>query len=188
MDEFTDYLKSIIGSDERFTINPHVIKDWGGVIETSIFLPPKKSMEIEQEYIQTIVKKGFTSFNILSYSSPESNSCFADKKNNFVVYPAESSVDGDKLNVQKCTVGLFDEQNTVGFISGNGELVLNEHMNTWVSDSPFKKNECSSCFFVLNCFGSSCPLNTIRKGYVTCPEEKYREIEIVKEIISFTSN
>lgn len=186
-DKFLKKLKDDIGNDNRFVVNPHVIVNWKGHKDqnNALYMPISKGMEVENEYRNTLRKHKLNPFNMINYSGLESNSCYADKKNTFVIFPSSSSSSKNILPVQKCTIGIFDNFNSIGHINNNGKLYYNNNINKWLTKSPFKKDECRSCFFVLNCYGSACPLNTIRSGFVKCPDEKFKEVEIVKEIMSF---
>lgn len=186
-DDFLKALKNDFGEDNRFVINPHVIVNWKGSNDESnkLYMPISKGMEVEGEYRDTLRKFKLNPFNMVNYSGVESSSCYADKRNTFVIFPSASSREKDNLPVQKCTIGIFDDFNSVGHIDAKGVFYGNDNIEKWTTGSPFKKNECRTCFFVLNCYGSACPLNTIRSNFVKCPDEKYKEVEIVKEIMCF---
>ncbi|MEK8017628.1 MAG: radical SAM protein [Candidatus Parabeggiatoa sp.] len=185
--QFLEKLKAGFGYDERFVINPHVIVNWKGHVDenTNLYIPIPRGKKVEGEYRNNLVSHKLNPFNMVNYSGLESNSCYADKKNTFVIFPSKSSKNSDVLPVQKCTIGIFDDFNSIGHIDHDGQLFTNNNISKWVTGSPFKKEECKKCFFVLNCYGSACPLNTIRTNMVKCPDEKYKEVETVKEIMSF---
>lgn len=188
--EFLSFIREKIKCDERFIINPHIIMDWKKCGESTqdIYTHPEHSAQIENNYKNDVIKSKLTPFDMVNLSGLESNSCYADKINSCVVFPTELSDTKDKMNVLKCTVGLDDDINNVGYISRDGILVNNSNLCKWVGMSPFKKDDCKSCFFVLNCYGSSCPLNNIKNGYIKCPPEKYREIDMVKGVMDYISN
>ncbi len=180
-------LKSGLNNDKRFVINPHTIVNWKQEKDSELYISKNKGNEIEIDYKDNIKRFKLNPFNMVNFSGIESNSCYADKKNTYVIFPSDNSKNTKNLPVQKCTIGIFDEFNNIGFISEKGDFFENENINKWITGSPFKKEGCQECFFVLNCYGSACPLNSIRTGLVKCPNEKYKEVETVKEIMSFIS-
>jgi uncharacterized protein len=186
IEAFLMKLKEDFYGDDRFVINPHAVMNWKNE-ESAINLYLNKSdREVKDSiYRKKVAEIDLNPFNVINFSGTESNSCYAGKRNSYVVFPANCSSNKMWLPLQKCTVGLFDEINNIGYIDEYGKIRTTDNMEKWVSNSPFRKDECKSCFFVLNCYGSSCPLNTLREGFVKCPKEKYSEIEIVKEIMAY---
>lgn len=182
-------LKKNFGNDKRFCIYPHSIDNWKlENIENDIYIDNKQADEIYNKYEEEIITHGFNPFSIINYGYSESHSCFADKSNSFVVYPAALSVNKRDLALQKCTIALSNPKNNVGFITETSEITLNQNFHHWVKGTPFKKEECKTCFFVLNCYGSVCPLNTINNNNVTCPKEKKQEIELTQKIVNYIEN
>ncbi|HOY18423.1 MAG TPA: radical SAM protein [Haliscomenobacter sp.] len=185
-EQFLLSLKNDFGGDNRFLIHPHPIGNWKNETDTNGFYMDRQiASEIEKEYEEEVKSLGFNPFSIVNYSGIDSNSCYADKKNNLVVFPVSTCSEKKNLKVQKCTVALKNPANTSGYISPEGELVKNSNWGVWVKNTPFKKEGCKSCFFVLNCYGSSCPLNTLLFNEVICPQEKHQEIDLVKRIVSY---
>jgi uncharacterized protein len=185
-EQFLSLLKKDFGGDNRFLIHPHPIGNWKNETDANGFYMDKKTAnELEKEYEEEVRSYGFNPFSIVNYSGIDSNSCYADKKNNLVVYPASLCSEKKTLKVQKCTVALKNPANTSGYISPEGEFIQNSNWGVWVKETPFKKEGCKSCFFVLNCYGSSCPLNTLLFNEVICPQEKHQEIDLVKRIVSY---
>jgi uncharacterized protein len=105
INEFLDYLQNTIDFNERFVVNPHVIADWSGNTTSNESIVDAK---IVRRYESAVISKRLNPFSMLNYSSPESNSCYADKRNSFVVFPSTSSPAKDVLPIQKCTVsGIY---------------------------------------------------------------------------------
>ena len=189
INDFFDQIRNDFGNDARFVINPHPIMNWGGREKPIEFYPTKVEMSTsDRAFKDAMSSRRLRHFNPVNYSGIESNVCYAGKSNSLVVFPVSCSKTGDYLPLQKCTVGLFEEKNNVGRINLDGTIQITKNIDHWISNSPFKKDSCRECFFVLNCYGSSCPLNTINNGFVKCPEEKSKEIETVKEIMKYISD
>ncbi|MDI9365461.1 MAG: radical SAM protein [Flavobacterium sp.] len=187
--EFLNLLSQDFGGDSRFSIHAHSIGNWKGEEDKEgVYMKENVAQELNQKYDNEVQSFGFNSFKIINYAYKESSSCFADKSNSFVIFPAELSPDRKILKVQKCNIALKNPLNTTGYISENGDMIFNSNWHHWVKGTPFKKQGCQNCFFVLNCYGSSCPLNTLLTGEVTCPIEKTKEIELVKDILNFIEN
>lgn len=184
-----DILKKELRDDPRFLINPHEIMDWGSKNETVIYLDKSEAKKINDDFKKIISQNNMIPFDVVNYSTFESNSCYAGRKNSFIVFPFDCSEKGDVMPIQKCTVALFDKRNIVGFIDAQGVISIeNANNDYWISESPFRKKDCEDCFFILNCYGSSCPLNSIKNGFIKCPEAKFKEIKTVKDILKYINN
>lgn len=186
IEKFISKISSDFSEDKRFIINPHEILNWKSEVDdANMYLDRKEGIERGKIFQKEISRRGLIPFKAINYSGSESNSCYAGRKNSFVIFPSTKEGVSTIMPVQKCTVGLFEKGNNVGFLSDSGHIVENENLEKWVSNSAFRKEDCKTCFFVLNCYGSSCPLNEIKFNKIKCPDEKYMEIEVVKEIMSF---
>jgi uncharacterized protein len=92
--------------------------------------------------------------------------CYAGKPNWFVV--------GPDLSLYKCTVVFNREENKLGSIAPDGELVVNEARNRlWTGSNALTDAGCASCHYRVPCGGIACPLTRFTNGAKSCPELKH---------------
>jgi uncharacterized protein len=184
--EFLNRLKKDFGHDERFYVNIKPIGNWKkGEHSRDYHCPEEAGRQIEAQYRKELVNGGFGWGAISKYRGLASHACYAGTPNRLIILPHSSGRFENSLPVLKCTVALNSPTNLVGTITKNGVLEKNDHWKLWVSDTPYRKKECRNCHFVLNCFGSACPQAGISRQAIVCPEKKYQEVEIIKDILEF---
>lgn len=105
--------------DERFKLSLIPVEKWGGPNDDSLDTIPHENHD---SILRSIFKKSGIRFPEEQYKL-EGGVCYAAKPNSFVIRAT-----GD---VQKCTLGLYDEKNNVGKLSINGDLNLNENEVLW---------------------------------------------------------
>ncbi|MGD0563521.1 MAG: radical SAM protein [Roseiarcus sp.] len=117
---------SFVKDDERFRLHFHALGRWGGPHddETPVFGSPVDERAAVEKLIDEALAAGCSPTQFAQYRRDaalgESGHaiCYAARANAFVIRS-----DG---RVAKCTVAFEDERNTVGRLSENGDLVIDQ--------------------------------------------------------------
>lgn len=163
--DLIDYLSLDFSNDERYSILLYPVKDWGGYGSENIknkkieLITTKDLFEI-YKYCKT---KGLAIYDGLS--KKYGSICYAGKPYSFVIRS-----DG---RIQKCTIALEDDVNTIGFIKPDGSIYIDQEKHSrWYSINALNTDKCKKCSFIDNCFGLTCPLQTIKNNTVVCCDYK----------------
>jgi len=185
--KFIDKLREDFGDDKRFIVFTKAIGNWNKErkIKKGIYCSDSQAQKMENDYHQDLLQSGFGHGAMLSYRGFGSYACYAGRPNSMIIYPFSPNQICRGLKVQKCTVALKNPFNNVGYINYDGRFVPNSNWDLWVSNSPYKSSKCKYCHFVINCFGTSCPMSDISHRQVECPEKKFYKKEIVKSILDY---
>lgn len=185
--KFIRQLEKDFGSDKRFEIFTKAISKWKNEEDKreDLYCVGTEASNIEYQYDKDLQNSGFGRGAMSLYRGFGSYACYAGRPNSMVVFPLSKLKKVRRLNVRKCTIDFSDPRNCVGHIYEDGRFEKNKNWHLWVSDSPFKKEECKACHFVLNCFGTSCPLSNLSKHSIRCPQKRYHEKEIINSILNY---
>ncbi len=163
--QLIDQLSIHFSKDIRYKLLLYQVKDWGGygsenIKQGKINLINKKQIFDIYNYA---IKKGLSIYDM---SGKLGTVCYAGKPNHFVI-----RANG---KIQKCTIILEDDElNTVGYINQNGEIFIDQNKHKiWYERNAMNESKCQSCSFLENCFGLSCPLQTIKDKYIPCCDYK----------------
>ena len=162
---FLEELSRNFGGDNRFEIDHTFASDLGGDNDTSMLIPK----ENRRDLIETIrsMTHDYGLFTRVRQFIPNGGVCYASRSNHITIMP--------DLTILKCSVALDDPINKVGRLLPSGELMLNEKIHLWVSDS-MNQEKCQKCRIAPICQGRSCPQERIKTGKNPClamPSGKY---------------
>lgn len=162
--EYKKYFSNNFGDDSRFKFSIYPVSDWGG----------EQIKEFEKELfekntlndIYKLLDESQHKLHLYNYHFMYKGStvCYGAKKNAYVI----------KYNgkIHKCTLSFENDDYSIGEITDNGELNLNDYKESvWLSD--FNRCNNQDCFYAPICLKESCPFNRIQGGKVAvCPNEK----------------
>lgn len=154
---FQLFFDKMFGDDQRFQLIQYPVQDWGG---ESI----KKMTPVLVNNNNFFVPDVMNNRNDL-FESTWSGSCCAAKENGFVIMP--------DYNVYKCNHGIQKDtnvikENRVGFLHGNGKLIIDQEKNRLWLDRTISE-ECKKCVYLPRCI-MQCPLKEL-KPYIGCKGE-----------------
>ena len=144
-----DYLAQQFNSDSRFSILIRSVDDWGGeeVKKLSIIQNDDRERVLKM-HIDYATSKGLVCENDMVDNSNlfGRQFCYASYPKNFV-FRANG-------NIQKCTIALQNNKNTVGQII-RGKVFIDTKLNQcW---TPSLQEICISCKRILSCMNKQCP-------------------------------
>jgi len=134
LDEMVDLLINYFANDSRFKYFFKTIVPLGGENDSNLqFFNNEEAKRIEQKYSSKLLK------NIQPVIGKDSNYiCYAARPNFFVIRSNGS--------VTKCTVGLDEDNNQVGYLSTDGNLKINQSKNReWLKGAVALNSEWLSC-------------------------------------------
>lgn len=113
--------------------------------------------------------------DIISMFTPFRSICYAACKDKYTI--------DARLNVCKCTVHFEDEKNKIGYIDKNGDMIINEILDSkWYVRSDISKH-CRNCYYLPCCNRTGCPLK-----YNEIDEEIFKTCHIEKIAQNITTN
>jgi uncharacterized protein len=140
---FAKELAAEFGFDTRFEIFPHTIRKLGGSNDSILELFSAKESAPREKEISEVF---YAASGRAAPSTEASYICYAAKANSFIIRP-----DG---RIGKCTVDLYNDRNTVGYLKENGIIEMdNRKLGRWVRG-----------LTSLNPEALSCPLSRIEAG------------------------
>lgn len=151
IDEYLAMLEEFCCDDNRFSVSIFKAGNWLDKAQESILgqlIDNEKSMRMIYQAILDSDRKINLSTMFLN---PGNAVCYAGKLNNYLVCS-----DG---SLHKCTVTFEDPQTSIGTLGSQGEMTLNEHYYSMISDFRNCK-DIDSCFNAPICMGDSCPTNS----------------------------
>ncbi len=108
--------------------------------------------------------------NIIDMFIPTKHLCYAAARNKYVI-------DTD-LKIYKCTVHFNLEDNNIGYINCNGDMILQDNLNQkWYVRNQFP-DLCRKCFYLPCCNKTGCPVkyNSLSEvKFTNCHMEDLRE-------------
>ena len=123
--ELASLIKDAFLVDPRFSFLLKPIENMGGPNRDSIKILTRDQRNQVLAEIRQILISDMTGKRLPSAPAPSKEICYASRPNAFVI-----RADG---RVQKCTVALSDEHNTVGVLNEDGTILLDgERMKKWM--------------------------------------------------------
>jgi len=121
---FAVTLAEDFGADLRFDIFPHTVRNLGGpIIDRRDLFPGSQDKIVEQQITDIFYARAKRSKP--SIHGEHTFICYAAKANSFLIRP-----DG---RIGKCTVDLYNDRNTVGFLTEDGRIEIdNQKFSRWV--------------------------------------------------------
>ena len=160
-EEFFKKLFCDLGKDPRFNLHLAAVSDLAGEQDGSTDICSTFHLAPFYRAAQQI---GFSFSQYKSLFAPTRLVCYAANPNAYVI-------DAD-ATVHKCTVGLYDERNNIGYIK-NGVMVLDKGKESqWYRGIPSTEGKCMSCRLLPTCLGKFCPLERIQRSEIACPPMK----------------
>jgi uncharacterized protein len=178
--QFLNLLKTNFGDDKRFSVLFRQIGDYSALNYKKSnanyeLCSHKVGSELKKMYEDEAIEYGLELAEMMTFTGNGSSSCYAGKANSLVIFP--------DFKVQKCTVAIDNDINTVGEIDNNGVFIKNDNWDKWVQPSLFSKSDCKKCHYVSQCQSSACPLVNIQNDFAICPPDKINAIVNAKRII-----
>lgn len=117
-----DLINSDFGEDSRFKVAFKAVSRLGGENDHKIEL---FSRPAELETMAAFQRHLRNEGQLITHNRYDPQICYAAKPNSFVI-----RADG---RIAKCTVALYDDRNTVGHISEDGRILIdNRKLQTWM--------------------------------------------------------
>lgn len=162
--------------DKRFSCQINIASDWGGENISNFrnkLINNKDYLQIFKNLIDQNIKINFA-YHLQELTAPDFK-CYAARKNAYTI-----SADG---MIYKCT-GEFDlDLNKIGYISKDGNIIIDKNKEALWTSLRFKMNnkKCIDCSYSGCCLFSPCPKNTILNDFTpTCPRTKDNVINLIK--------
>jgi uncharacterized protein len=163
MDSWIDELAGLVGDDPRVRVDFCPIWADPDNVEVSLAVGETKQRTYA-ELMAAAHAKGLRT-NAPDYLSLGGLVCYAAKANSFVVRS-----DGA---LQKCTVALDADYNTVGRLNENGTIELDiDKLAKWTSSGLEEDSTCQGCALSAACQGNACPLERFENHRRPCPPPK----------------
>lgn len=154
--EYLENMSILFGDDNRFKFIMTYIKDYGGEkIDniTDILCSAEDIDYLRKHSKETDIKR---KQERLTHLVNGKYMCYAGNPSSFVF-----NIKGECL---KCTVGLYEPNNNVGYLNEEGGLELNyEKFNLWTSGNSKFDKKCNECKLIPLCFERMCPYMYIRR-------------------------
>lgn len=157
-----DYVKSIFGSDERFSMYINFVKDWGGERVKELELCSTQTMNnLEEQHVLYMNKIGLKNDNSKDEKlTPLAKVCYAAYPNSYIFTPDN--------RVLKCTVALDKVENQIGRVDETlGVVIDTEKESAWVDTT---MEHCEGCEYILSCLHRACPRQIVvdKESVETC--------------------
>ncbi len=137
VESFLEKLHRDVGNDNRFSILVEQLRKMGGKNDSKIPVI-NEERERQSSYKRIIEKSKSLGFRTLSPMDDEIHVCYASMFSSYVIR--------SKGEIGKCTVALYDDKNTIGFLSTNGKVQLDKKkLEYWVRGQFSKNPEQLAC-------------------------------------------
>lgn len=178
--QFLNLLKITFENDKRFSVLFREIGDYSSLNNKTSdagheLCSHQMGSKLKEIYENEAVEYDLELGELMTFTGNGSASCYAGKANNLIVLP--------DFRVQKCTVAIDRDINTVGKLTNDGVFIKNENWDKWVKPSLFSKSDCKECHYSSQCQSSACPLINIDKNFAVCPPDKFNAVASAKKII-----
>ena len=161
--------------DSRYSIIPYSRNDMGGESDSKIRYCSKFESEvIKYELFNYAMDKNVKSTHSFKYMKPFSRICTSNDPNFFVL-----DYDG---TLKKCEAVLDFPKNVVGYLSANGEMIINHEINAaWTVKK--QKESCFSCKKYPLCYGFDCREKILNRNIIDeeCVDDFGLELEYIKK-------
>ncbi|EYF03096.1 radical SAM/SPASM domain-containing protein [Chondromyces apiculatus] len=177
-DEFIDLIQDFVGGDQRFRISPRSVGRWGGENDETLAVCHDEERFVLMRELKAIAgKRGLRVETLRDWNFVGGNVCYAARPYNMLI--------GASGKVMKCTVVLDkNENNVVGRITEEGELILDDNrMALWTEPAFERDSQCQKCAVLPSCQGISCPLPRMETNDRPCiPTRKYSKAELLEVV------
>lgn len=160
--KFHENMRRFVG-DYRFQLYHVAASDMGGDPDRSLFLDIASARKTVQRANDMSLEYGLQLND--SFHVPGGRVCYAALPDRFGVLPGGTLI--------KCTDDIFAPHNSVGRLTPEGKLELNDNHRLWLDFEPDKK--CRACSVAPICQGKACPLKRLESGVSPCPDVKHDE-------------
>lgn len=168
-EEYVDLLYRLFGNDPRFHFHFMMACDWGGDrIEN--FRDNLLGSNNISAYIKTAFDKGLNIDKNLEDIKALGGVCYAARKGQYVI-----NYDGV---LSKCTLGIYDDANHIGNLSGKGSAFFDQRKVDLFTQVHLQE-KCKECRYLPLCMGSACPYKNYRDNEIVCPDS----INILKDLL-----
>lgn len=182
---FNDEVCSLFSGDDRFHFIFKPISSYGSpnAGKAGVKCSQAEASVVERNLLEVLKNTGSDVGTILSYLK-RSHFCYAGRGNNFLLFPSKVDSKGPFMEVGKCTVALKEAVNKVGVLRANGKLDLNANFEKWVANIESFEEKCVNCYFVTQCFSSSCPSANIEYDAKVCPSVHLSKSELTEKALA----
>lgn len=169
-DKFIKFLYDNFGQDKRFVYWFTAVSNYGG--------EPIKKMDSLLNTFDDVYDLLLASKYSLNYSEfyyhLMSRGCIASYRNGYVIAP--------DCSILKCSAGLEDSYNKIGFITEDGQAVIDKYkLSKWLHYKRDEDSKCSSCAKGDVCTNFACPkINNFPDEGIDCTYNYINSEKIVK--------
>lgn len=178
--EFVDLLEKHLRGDQRFRLSPHAVGRWGGANDAELAVcGGDERDQVMRELKAAAFQRGLQVSTLRNVNYVGGQVCYAARPYSLII--------GASGKVMKCTVVLDkDENNVIGRLSENGDLILNDdRMAMWTEPSFEHDQQCQKCAVLPSCQGISCPLPRITSGERHCVSTRTQSKEELFEVLKY---
>ncbi len=181
MDQWVEEMACVFVDDARFTLSFHPIGCWGGQNDHKLNVFKRdEAVFVRWKLFELAIKNGFSPSVIKDFLGSHGSVCYAGRENSLVVRS-----DGRLL---KCTVLLEDPKNKVGYLSTDGDFIIDDNKwKLWTSTEHIDVSKCDKCWFFASCQARTCPKVAQELGYPPCPTTN-SEIKQLLQMITISGN
>lgn len=174
LDNYIKYLYDNFGHDRRFTFLLRPVGDWGGETVKSIKSEMIDSMDnVYEVMLNSRYKLNYEIYHKLLLDSM----CSASHRYSFIINP--------KGIVHKCTMLFNKEENNVGYLDEDGNMILDKQkLSKWIYYFSSIPKECDSCLNRPRCNNSSCPATRNESDRFICGFENKHIYQTLKLLTS----
>lgn len=168
--KFTDYLYSVFGQDERFSINLQSIRDWGNDVSSKMNITSyEKSGEL---FDKVSDKMSIPISDIKEYKDV----CAASYSNYYYI--------NWDLSIYKCSLAVYNKckYGCIGRIENNGKLLIDSKKEYVWSERGDIDEACLKCKYYGICFANGCPYKYLVGKQKKCQEFKFTIDRAVHQI------
>ena len=170
IEEYLGFCEKLFGSDDRFSLSAHLVENWGGESIDKLedqLVGGNNYGNLIKKILQLKPSISFEShlIDLDSYNAK----CYAALRNSYVI--------GSDGLVYKCTEDFNLPENCIGYLSDDGDLVIDQSKNAkWVDMESLNDGKCSHCTYRGCCLDGPCPKEKIvakkKNRYKYCPRTK----------------
>lgn len=145
-DKFLKFLSDTFGHDERFVYWFTAVSNYGGQSIRNMDSLLNSFDSIYDLLLESEYPLNYSAF----YHPLVARSCIASNRNGYVIAP--------DCSVLKCTVGLEQNYNKIGYIEENGQAVIDKNkLAKWLHYKRDLKSQCLGCEKGNICTNFACP-------------------------------
>lgn len=162
MGAFLDLIEKEFKDDRRFRLMFHGVGRWGGPNDAELPVCGAEEGNIMDDLKAAAHARGLQFSTLKDMSAAGGQVCYAARPYNFLI--------GATGKIMKCTISLDkDDENVVGRITEDGDLVLNaDKMALWTEPTFQSDSQCQKCAVLPSCQGLHCPLVRMKEERRAC--------------------